>query len=64
MTQMKRNDEAEARRLAAALGLHKLTENHLQQLLNALRVSAARRSLLDTDSLSPADEPAHLFRIP
>ena len=62
--EMKRYDEAEARKLADALGLDKLTEKHLQQLLNAMRVAAVRRSLLDTDSLSPADESAHLFRLP
>lgn len=54
----------EARKLAGALGLDKLSEVHLKQLLNASRVAAARRSLLNTDTLSPADEPALVFRLP
>ncbi len=64
MSDVDREGDAEARRLAEALGLNKLSELHLKQLLNASRVAAARRSLLNTDTLSPADEPALVFRLP
>jgi len=64
MNQLDRTDESRARRLADALGLKNLTTEHLKQLLKAEKVSAARRSLMDTASLTPADEPAHLFRLP
>ncbi len=64
MKDVQQNDLAEARRLADALGLEKLTEPHLRQLLKASKLSAARRSLLEIQDLSPADEPAHVFRLP
>lgn len=64
MSDVDRGSDAEARKLAEALGLNNLSELHLKQLLNASRVAATRRSLLNTDSLSPSDEPALLFRLP
>lgn len=64
MSDVDHGNNAEARKLAEALGLNKLSELHLKQLLDASRVAATRRSLLDTDTLSPADEPALVFRLP
>ncbi len=64
MSDIDRGSDAEARRLAEALGLDKLSELHLKQLLDASRVAAALRSLLNTDALSPSDEPALVFRLP
>ncbi len=64
MSDIDRGGDAEARKLAEALGLNKLSEPHLKQLLDASRVAATRRSLLNTDSLSPSDEPALVFRLP
>lgn len=64
MSDIDHGSNAEARRLAEALGLNNLSELHLKQLLNASRVAATRRSLLNTDALSPSDEPALVFRLP
>lgn len=64
MSDIDRRSDAEARELAEALGLNNLSELHLKQLLNASHVAATRRSLLNTDALSPSDEPALVFRLP
>jgi len=52
----------EIRGMAAAIGLTRLTEEHLQQLLRATQAARARRAALPIATLSPADEPAHVFR--
>lgn len=64
MSDTDRRDDAEAHRLAEALGLNNLSELHLKQLLTASRAAATRRSLMNTDSLVPADEPVLVFRLP
>ena len=64
MSDPDRRDDAEAHKLAEALGLNNLSELHLKQLLSASRVAAERRLLMNTDSLIPADEPALIFRLP
>jgi len=51
----------EMRRMAADIGLARLTEEHLQQLLRATRAAHQRRAALPTGSLTPADEPAHVY---
>jgi len=51
----------EMRRMAAAIGLTRLTEEHVNQLLRATRTAEQRRALLPTADLTPADEPAHVF---
>ena len=51
------------RGMAADIGLTRLTEEHLQQLLKATQVARARRSALPLADLGPADEPAHVFRL-
>jgi hypothetical protein len=52
----------EIRRMAAEIGLARLSDEHLQQLLKATRVARARRATLPVAALVPADEPAHVFR--
>jgi hypothetical protein len=49
---------------ASALGLTLLTDAHLKQLAKAEQSADARRSLLQTGSLVPSDEPAHVYRLP
>jgi len=53
----------EIRRMAAEIGMTRLTEAHLQELLRATRTARARRASLPIASLTPADEPAHVFRL-
>jgi hypothetical protein len=53
----------EVREMAAQIGLTRLADAHLQELLRALRVARARRAALPIASLGPADEPAHVFRL-
>ena len=52
----------EVRRMAAAIGLTRLSEEHMQQLLHAANMAHARRTILAAASLTPADEPAHVYR--
>jgi len=52
----------EIRRMAAEIGLTRLTDEHLQQLLRATQAARARRAALPVATLTPADEPAHVFR--
>ena len=52
----------EVRRMAAEIGLTRLTDEHLQQLLRATQAARARRATLPVATLGPADEPAHVFR--
>ena len=53
----------EVRRLAAGIGMTRLTDEHLQQLMHATRAARARRSSLRVEKLEPADEPAHVYRL-
>lgn len=53
----------EVRRMAADAGLTRLTDEHLQQLLDATKVAQMRRAALLTADLTPLDEPAHVFRL-
>lgn len=64
MEKLSAEDALEARRLADQLGLNRLPEADLAKLLNAARVAQMRRSALDTSGLTPADEPALVFRLP
>jgi hypothetical protein len=52
----------EMRKLAAEIGLARLTDEHLQQLLKATRIARARRAALPVATLVPADEPSHVYR--
>ena len=53
----------EVRKMAADIGLSRLTGEHLEQLARALRAARARRDALPVATLDPADEPAHVFRL-
>jgi hypothetical protein len=53
----------EVRKMAAEIGMDRLTGGHLEQLLRATRAARARRTNLPLASLDPADEPAHVFRL-
>ena len=53
----------EIRRMAGAIGLDRLTEEHMQQLTRAANVAHARRRALLSATLTPADEPGHVFRL-
>lgn len=53
----------EIRRMAAEIGLTRLTDEHLQQLLRATQAARARRAVLPISTLNPADEPAHVYRL-
>ena len=52
----------EIKKLAAEVGLTRLTDEHLQQLLRATKAARARRNSL-TGDLGPADEPAHVYTL-
>ena len=54
---------AEIRRMAAEIGLTRLTDEHLNQLLRATRTAQQRRAALPTADLTPADEPGHVFLV-
>lgn len=51
----------EIRRMASEIGLTRLTDEHLHQLLRATRIAEQRRAALPTTDLTPADEPAQVF---
>ena len=53
----------EVRKMAAEIGMTRLNDEHLQQLLRATRAARARRATLAVATLVPADEPAHVFHL-
>ena len=53
----------DVRKMAAEIGMTRLTDEHLQQLLRATRAARARRAALPVATLGPADEPAHVYRL-
>jgi hypothetical protein len=53
----------EVRRMAAEIGMTRLTGEHLQELLRATGIARSRRAALPVANLGPADEPAHVFRL-
>ena len=54
---------AELRRMAADIGLARLTDDHLEQLARATKAARGRRASLRVETLSAADEPAHVYRL-
>ncbi|MGZ8155481.1 MAG: hypothetical protein ACXWUK_09300 [Burkholderiales bacterium] len=62
---MKENDVTvdDVRRMAAEIGLTRLTDAHLRELLRATQTARARRATLRIATLGPADEPAHVYRL-
>ena len=53
----------EIRRIAAELGLTRLSEEHLQTLERAMQAAQARAATLPFGDLGYADEPAHVFTL-
>ena len=53
----------EVRRMAAEIGMTRLADEHLQQLLRATNTARARRKVLPLGEITPADEPAHVFHL-
>jgi len=53
----------EVRRMAAEIGMTRLADEHLQQLLRATNTARARRKVLPLEEITPADEPAHVFHL-
>ncbi|MGQ0751716.1 MAG: hypothetical protein ACT4PS_14370 [Betaproteobacteria bacterium] len=53
----------EMRRMAADVGLTRLTEAQLGELLRATQTARRRSAALPTAGLTPADEPAHVYSI-
>ena len=53
----------DVRKMAAEIGLTRLDDQHLQQLLRATNLARARRAVLPVATLTPADEPAHVFQV-
>lgn len=64
MEKLSVEDALEARRLAEQLGLRMLSEQDMVKLLNAARIANMRRDALDISGVTPADEPALVFRLP
>ena len=53
----------EIRKMAAEIGMTRLSDEHLQELLRATQTARARRAALPFANLVPADEPMHVFRL-
>lgn len=53
----------EVRKMAAEIGMTRLADEHLKQLLRATNVARARREALPLGEITPADEPAHVFHL-
>jgi hypothetical protein len=53
----------EIRRIAAELGLTRLSEEHLHTLERAMQAARARAAKLPFGDLGYADEPAHVFTL-
>jgi hypothetical protein len=51
----------DVRRMAADIGLTRLNDAHLQELLRATRAARERSAALPIADLTPADEPAHVY---
>jgi hypothetical protein len=53
----------DVRNMAADAGLTRLTDQHLQELLRATQTAQKRRAAMPKSDLTPADEPAHVYRL-
>jgi hypothetical protein len=53
----------DVRKMAEDIGLTRLTDAHLQDLLRATLAARARRASLRTDTLNYTDEPSHVFSL-
>ena len=54
----------DVRRMAAEIGMTRLADEHVQQLLRATNAARARRKAMPLGEITPADEPAHVFHLP
>jgi hypothetical protein len=53
----------DVRKMAADIGMTRLTDAHLRELLRATNAARARRASLHNDELTYADEPSHVFSL-
>ena len=53
----------DVRKMAADIGMTRLNNEQVQQLLRSTKAARARRDALATDTLTYADEPAHVFSL-
>ena len=53
----------DVRSIAADIGLTRLNDEHLKELLRATRLARERSAALPTAGLTPADEPAHVYSV-
>lgn len=53
----------EVRKMAEDIGLTRLTDVHVQDLLRATNAARARRASMRNDTLTYTDEPAHVFSL-
>ena len=48
--------------MAEGIGLTRLSEEHLEQLLRATNAASKQLAALPVANLTPADEPGHVYR--
>lgn len=53
----------DVREMAADIGMTRLNDAQLHELLRATRAARARRAALATGTLTYADEPSHVFSL-
>ena len=53
----------DVRKMAADIGMTHLTDAHVQQLLRATNAARARRTVLQANMLTYADEPSNVFSL-
>ncbi len=53
----------DVRKMAADIGMTRLNDGQLQELLRSTKAARARRDSLATSTLAYADEPAHVFSL-
>ena len=53
----------DVRKMAADIGMTRLNDGQLQELLRSAKAARARRDSLATGTLTYADEPAHVFSL-
>lgn len=53
----------DVRGMAADIGMTRLNDTQLQELLRAAGAARARRASLHTEMLHYADEPSHVFQL-
>jgi hypothetical protein len=53
----------DVRKMAADIGMTRLNDGQLQELLRSARMARARRGALPIGTLTLADEPAHVFSL-